>query len=190
MGGDCDCFSCFLFLTTNLGLQRGDITLQHLHQQLAANPAMQPRHRELLCTILKLQQRGGGGGGGGGGGSVVPSPRVLSPVPPQQQQQQQLRVSPLPQNGELVAFAWGWGGCVLYVLFENILTGKKIILFLLKLQPISKSTPAFASLSGFYTHTHTHLFYPCNLLICFVQAAYCVSPILATSPNTLTVPGQ
>lgn len=90
-----------------LGLQRGDITPQHLHQQLAANPAMQPRHRELLYTILKLQQQrqngAGGGAGGGSGGGVGPSPRDLSPVPPslfQQQQQQQLRVSPLPPNGE------------------------------------------------------------------------------------------
>lgn len=98
--------SIYLLLSIlKLGLQRGDITPQHLHQQLAANPAMQPRHRELLYTILKLQQRGGAGGG-----SVVgPSPRVLSPVPPilqqqqqqqQQTQQQQLRVSPLPPNGE------------------------------------------------------------------------------------------
>ncbi|XP_015836326.1 eukaryotic translation initiation factor 4E transporter isoform X2 [Tribolium castaneum] len=90
------------------GLKIGDITPQHLYQQLA-NPALQPRHREMLVTILKLQ-----------GGGVGPSPRVLSPVAPhpmfQQQQQQQLRVSPLPPN------------------------------------------------------------------------AYCVSPIMATSPNTLTVP--
>lgn len=96
------------FFYRNIGLQRGDITPQHLHQQLAANPAMQPRHRELLCTILKLQQQQQRQSGGGG---VGPSPRVLSPVPPpqpqahvfqqqQQQQQQQLRVSPLPQNGE------------------------------------------------------------------------------------------
>ncbi|KAF2885441.1 hypothetical protein ILUMI_20721 [Ignelater luminosus] len=73
------------------GLKRGDITPQHLYQQLAANPAMQPRHRELLLTILKMH--------GNGGTGVGPSPRVLSPVPPHplfQQQQQQLRVSPLP----------------------------------------------------------------------------------------------
>lgn len=77
------------------GLKIGDITPQHLYQQLA-NPALQPRHREMLVTILKLQ---------GAGGVVGPSPRVLSPVAPhpmfqQQQQQQQLRVSPLPPNGE------------------------------------------------------------------------------------------
>ncbi|XP_031330184.1 eukaryotic translation initiation factor 4E transporter-like isoform X3 [Photinus pyralis] len=98
------------------GMQRGDITSQHLYQQLAANPAMQSRHRDLLLTILKYH-----GGGGGGSTGVGPSPRVLSPVPPHpmfpQQQQQQLRVSPLP-------------------------------------------------------------------------TAYCVSPILATSPNTLTVPAM
>lgn len=73
------------------GMQRGDITSQHLYQQLAANPAMQSRHRELLLTILKYH--------GGGNTGVGPSPRVLSPVPPHpmfQQQQQQLRVSPLP----------------------------------------------------------------------------------------------
>jgi hypothetical protein len=73
------------------GLKVGDITPQHLYQQLA-NPALQPRHREMLVTILKLQ-----------GGGVGPSPRVLSPVAPhpmfqQQPQQQQLRVSPLPPN--------------------------------------------------------------------------------------------
>ena len=78
-------------------MKRGDITPQHLYQQLA-NPAMQSRHRELIQTILKMQS---------GGTTVGPSPRVLSPVPPpqshtmfQQTQQQQLRVSPLPPNGE------------------------------------------------------------------------------------------
>lgn len=74
------------------GLKIGDITPQHLYQQLA-NPALQPRHREMLLTILKLQ----------GQGALGHSPRVLSPVAPHpmfQQQQQQLRVSPLPPNGE------------------------------------------------------------------------------------------
>ncbi|KAL1501261.1 hypothetical protein ABEB36_006616 [Hypothenemus hampei] len=78
------------------GLTRGEITAQHLCQQLA-NPALQPRHREMLVTILKLQ---------GSGNNYGPSPRVLSPAPmaqhhlyaQQQQQQQQLRVSPLPPN--------------------------------------------------------------------------------------------
>ncbi|KAJ8956303.1 hypothetical protein NQ318_015039 [Aromia moschata] len=77
------------------GLKRGEITTQHLYQQLA-NPALQPRHREMLVTILKMQ-----GGGGGSAAGYGPSPRVLSPVPPHhmfQQQQQQLRVSPLPPN--------------------------------------------------------------------------------------------
>ncbi|XP_050499218.1 eukaryotic translation initiation factor 4E transporter-like isoform X3 [Diabrotica virgifera virgifera] len=77
------------------GLKRGEITTQHLYQQLA-NPALQPRHREMLINVLKYH----------GGGGFGPSPRVLSPVPPhhmfqqqqQQQQQQQLRVSPLPPN--------------------------------------------------------------------------------------------
>ncbi|KAK9874482.1 hypothetical protein WA026_002829 [Henosepilachna vigintioctopunctata] len=71
------------------GLKRGDITPQHLYQQLA-NPALQVRHRDMLYAILKMLRMG-------------PSSRVLSPVPPQnhmfpQQPQQQLRVSPLP-NG-------------------------------------------------------------------------------------------
>lgn len=83
-----------LFFFFRQGLKRGEITTQHLYQQLA-NPALQPRHREMLVTILKIQ---------GGGTGYGPSPRVLSPVPPhhmfQQQQQQQLRVSPLPPNGE------------------------------------------------------------------------------------------
>ncbi|XP_018330068.1 eukaryotic translation initiation factor 4E transporter-like isoform X2 [Agrilus planipennis] len=100
------------------GLKRGDITPQHLYQQLA-NPAMQPRHRELLLTIIKLHGGAGGAataaagtvvGGATPGSGIGPSPRVLSPVPPphalfaaQQQQQQaqqsqQLRVSPLPPN--------------------------------------------------------------------------------------------
>ncbi|XP_074029559.1 eukaryotic translation initiation factor 4E transporter isoform X2 [Leptinotarsa decemlineata] len=72
------------------GLKRGEITTQHVYQQLS-NPALQPRHREMLMTILKMQGTGYG-----------PSPRALSPQPPhhmfQQQQQQQLRVSPLPPN--------------------------------------------------------------------------------------------
>ncbi|KAK9754033.1 Nucleocytoplasmic shuttling protein for mRNA cap-binding EIF4E [Popillia japonica] len=65
------------------GLKRGDITPQHLYQQLA-NPAMQSqsRHRELLQMILKLQSP-----------TVAAGSRVLSPVPPHPlfQQQQQLR---------------------------------------------------------------------------------------------------
>ncbi|XP_045468110.1 eukaryotic translation initiation factor 4E transporter-like isoform X3 [Harmonia axyridis] len=67
------------------GMKRGDITPQHIYQQLA-NPALQPRHREMLNAILRIQTLG-------------PSPRVLSPVPPSHHmfpQQQQLRVSPLP----------------------------------------------------------------------------------------------
>lgn len=94
----------------NIGLKRGEITIQHLYQQLA-NPALQPRHRDMLVTILKLH---------GNPTSYGPSPRVLSPAPlpahhlypPQQQaqiQQQQLRVSPLPPNGE--------SACTVTVLF-------------------------------------------------------------------------
>lgn len=79
------------------GLKRGEITTQHLYQQLA-NPALQHRHREMLLTILKIQNTSVNTPGYG------PSPRV-SPVPPPhhhifQQQPQQLRVSPLPPNGE------------------------------------------------------------------------------------------
>ncbi|KAJ8916524.1 hypothetical protein NQ315_000166 [Exocentrus adspersus] len=74
------------------GLKRGEITTQHLYQQLA-NPALQPRHREMLVTILKMQ----GGAAATPAPGYGPSPRVLSPVPPPHhmfQQQQQLRVSP------------------------------------------------------------------------------------------------
>lgn len=41
-----------------LGLQHGEITSQHLVQQLQ-NPAMQHRHREVLVSILKLQLQPG-----------------------------------------------------------------------------------------------------------------------------------
>ncbi|XP_066251931.1 eukaryotic translation initiation factor 4E transporter-like isoform X2 [Euwallacea similis] len=85
------------------GLKRGEITIQHLYQQIA-NPALQPRHREMLVTIVKLHSNS----------SYIPSPRVMSPVPmtshhlfpPQQQaqmQHQQLRVSPLPHNAYCVS---------------------------------------------------------------------------------------
>lgn len=83
-------------------MKRGEITTQHLYQQLA-NPALQHRHREMLLTIVKIQSSTATTPGYG------PSPRV-SPVPPShhhifqqqqpQQQPQQLRVSPLPPNGE------------------------------------------------------------------------------------------
>ncbi|KAI4454790.1 eukaryotic translation initiation factor 4e transporter [Holotrichia oblita] len=122
------------------GLKRGDITPQHLYQQLA-NPAMQSRHRELLQMILKLQSP-----------SVAAGSRVLSPVPPHPmfQQQQQLRVSPLPPNGFYFVL------CYVFHFLRFIIEDPQIFLFL--------------------------LFY--------LQAAYCVSPILATSPNTLTVPAM
>lgn len=41
-----------------IGLQHGEITSQHLVQQLQ-NPAMQHRHREVLVSILKLQLQPG-----------------------------------------------------------------------------------------------------------------------------------
>lgn len=81
------------FLT---GLRQGEITPQHLVQQLQ-NQAMQPRHREVLASILKLH-----------GGSPRPaSPLMVPPDPALIQQfmlQQQLRIpSPLPPmpNGRL-----------------------------------------------------------------------------------------
>lgn len=100
-----------MYVSTREGLKRGEITNQHLYQQLA-NPALQHRHREMLLTILKIQNSTATSATTPGFG---PSPRV-SPVPPpqsshhhlfqQQQQQQQppqqLRVSPLPPNGESV----------------------------------------------------------------------------------------
>ncbi|KAK6621247.1 hypothetical protein RUM43_011553 [Polyplax serrata] len=71
------------------GLRQGEITPQHLIQQLQ-NPAMQPRHREVLASILKLH-----------GNSPRPaSPLMVPPDPSLIQQlmlQQQLRnPSPLP----------------------------------------------------------------------------------------------
>ncbi|CAH1998848.1 unnamed protein product [Acanthoscelides obtectus] len=88
------------------GLKRGEITPQHLYQQLTSS-ALQPRHRDMLSAILKLHGYG------------PTPPRGLSPVPPppqpqppqqtaaqlafQQQQQQQLRVSPLPPNAYCVS---------------------------------------------------------------------------------------
>ncbi|KAH1011176.1 hypothetical protein HUJ04_000599 [Dendroctonus ponderosae] len=85
------------------GLKRGEITIQHLYQQIA-NPALQPRHRDMLVTILTLH---------GNSASYGPSPRVLSPAPvphhlyapqqPGQMQQQQLRVSPLQPNAYCVS---------------------------------------------------------------------------------------
>ncbi|PNF25668.1 hypothetical protein B7P43_G00632 [Cryptotermes secundus] len=82
------------------GLKHGEITPQHLVQQLQ-NSAMQHRHREVLVSILKLQMQPG------------VSPRATSPHPhvqqpellhqmmlqqqQQQHQQQQLRI-PSPLN--------------------------------------------------------------------------------------------
>ncbi|KAK7871270.1 hypothetical protein R5R35_007554 [Gryllus longicercus] len=85
------------------GLRYGEITPQHLVQQLQ-NPAMQHRHREVLVSILKMQMQQG------------TSPRTVSPHPhppqpdllhqimlqqqQQQHQQQQLRI-PSPLNSVL-----------------------------------------------------------------------------------------
>lgn len=93
-----------------VGLKRGDITPQHLYQQLA-NPAMQPRHREMLLTILKMQQQQQQQQTPQQAPPPQPQvqPAVVSvappPVPPQAVSpnfytQQQLRVSPLTPNGE------------------------------------------------------------------------------------------
>ncbi|KOB72521.1 Cup [Operophtera brumata] len=43
-------------LTCTTGLKSGEITAQHLMQQLG-NPGLQSRHREMLLTILRLQQQ-------------------------------------------------------------------------------------------------------------------------------------
>lgn len=83
------------------GLQQGEITRQHLMQQLQ-NPAMQHRHREVLVNILKLY-----------GGTT---PRTVSPYPgaptpqdhilqqmlyqQQQQQQQQLHTASVVSSYE------------------------------------------------------------------------------------------
>ncbi|XP_044738179.1 eukaryotic translation initiation factor 4E transporter isoform X2 [Chrysoperla carnea] len=86
------------------GLKRGDITPQHLRQQLA-NHAIQPRHREMIHSVLKLHA--GAGLPPPPQSSIHPSPRAVSPGGQHpdllqqimfQQQQQQLRVSPLPPN--------------------------------------------------------------------------------------------
>nr|CAI5833115.1 unnamed protein product [Callosobruchus analis] len=83
------------------GLKRGEITPQHLYQQLTSS-ALQPRHRDMLSAILKLHGYGPSPPRG-----LSPAPPPPQPVPPQQtaaqlafqqQQQQQLRVSPLPPN--------------------------------------------------------------------------------------------
>ncbi|KAK2585472.1 hypothetical protein KPH14_010130 [Odynerus spinipes] len=80
------------------GLQQGEITKQHLIQQLQ-NPAMQHRHREVLVNILKMY---------GGTTPRAISPHPSAPTPQdhilhqmlyqqQQQQQQQPRI-PSPMN--------------------------------------------------------------------------------------------
>ncbi|KAL0129049.1 hypothetical protein PUN28_004031 [Cardiocondyla obscurior] len=77
------------------GLQQGEITRQHLMQQLQ-NPAMQHRHREVLVNILKIY-------GGTTPRTISPHPHPAAPIPQdhilQQMlyQQQQQRI-PSPMN--------------------------------------------------------------------------------------------
>ncbi|XP_018403043.1 PREDICTED: mastermind-like protein 3 [Cyphomyrmex costatus] len=77
------------------GLQQGEITRQHLIQQLN-NPAMQHRHREVLANILKMY-------GGTTPRTISPHPHSAAPIPQEhilQQmlyQQQQQRI-PSPMN--------------------------------------------------------------------------------------------
>ncbi|XP_072749964.1 uncharacterized protein [Anoplolepis gracilipes] len=80
------------------GLQQGEITRQHLIQQLQ-NPAMQHRHREVLVNILKMY-------GGTTPRTISPHPHPAPATPQdhmlqqmlfQQQQQQQQRI-PSPMN--------------------------------------------------------------------------------------------
>ncbi|KAL6257943.1 hypothetical protein P5V15_011541 [Pogonomyrmex californicus] len=77
------------------GLQQGEITRQHLIQQLQ-NPAMQHRHREVLVNILKMY-------GGTTPRTISPHPHPAAPTPQdhilQQMlyQQQQQRI-PSPMN--------------------------------------------------------------------------------------------
>ncbi|XP_059048215.1 eukaryotic translation initiation factor 4E transporter-like [Achroia grisella] len=88
------------------GLKAGEITVQHLIQQLS-NPGLQSRHRELLQTILRLYQQRqmggsplpGGVAGVAGVGSVGGVAGVTAPhlvLPPHHQP---LRLSPLPHPG-------------------------------------------------------------------------------------------
>lgn len=71
------------------GLQTGEITAQHLMQQLS-NPGLQSRHREVLLTILRLHQHQRQMGE-----SPLPGPQHLI-VPGHHQP---LRLSPLPHQG-------------------------------------------------------------------------------------------
>ncbi|RVE49119.1 hypothetical protein evm_006240 [Chilo suppressalis] len=79
------------------GLKAGEITVQHLMQQLS-NPGLQSRHREVLLTILRLHhhQRQMGGSplpSGVGGVGGVGAPHLVVP------HHQPLRLSPLPHPG-------------------------------------------------------------------------------------------
>lgn len=74
-----------------------------MRQQLA-NPAIQPRHRDMILSVLKVT---GAGLPPPNPIQIHPSPRAVSPSSSHSEllqqlllQQQQLRVSPLPPNGE------------------------------------------------------------------------------------------
>ncbi|CAB0035897.1 unnamed protein product [Trichogramma brassicae] len=105
------------------GMHRGEITRQHLVQQLQQNPAMQHRHREVLASILKIH---------GGMTPRTTSPHSNAPMPqdPMLQQmiyqQQQRMMSPLnntmgarvPSPRELVAHSQN--------ILQNALMKKKL----------------------------------------------------------------
>ncbi|KAF4518888.1 hypothetical protein B566_EDAN015280 [Ephemera danica] len=89
------------------GLKRGELTMQNLVHQLH-NTGMQPRHREVLASIVKLQQQQTQQQQQQQLHQPPPlSPRATSPHPDvmhqlmvQQQQQQQMRITS-PLNGAL-----------------------------------------------------------------------------------------
>ncbi|XP_022207696.2 basic-leucine zipper transcription factor A isoform X2 [Nilaparvata lugens] len=58
-----------------VGLRRGQISMYNLIEQLKKNPALQPRHREVLASIVKIHQLQTGGNGGN-------TERTASPVMP------------------------------------------------------------------------------------------------------------
>ncbi|XP_063833298.1 proline-rich protein 12 [Ostrinia nubilalis] len=76
------------------GLKAGEITVQHIMQQLS-NPGLQSRHRDVLLTILRLQHQRQMGGSPLPSVGVGAAPHLV--VPPHHQP---LRLSPLPHPSE------------------------------------------------------------------------------------------
>jgi hypothetical protein len=86
------------------GLKRGELTMQNLVHQLH-NTGLQPRHREAIASIVKLQQQQQSQQQQQLHQPPPISPRATSPHPDtmhqlmvQQQQQQQMRITS-PLNG-------------------------------------------------------------------------------------------